>query len=707
MGIFDNGPLQYKATFINSKGILTNYQTLRLYLDPKSFGNCSMICSPTRYLALIAWMLVMIPNAWATPLPDTLRLSEFAERISLRSKAQLLTASPSLTWAQARMRSDWQAGQTSLTTSSKQAYWLRTLIHNDSDSLQSLFVYSANVHQSVTFYLSIGGVLRQLQSGNLTPTPEWSTDENDLYVRFEVPPQTSLELYVRIANKPGWLPTFTGIDTPRPSLMLSLEKAAYHYRRSQAELLRNLPELSYRTWIQGALGFCVIFVGLIYWRYRMRIYRYYWLYILGAFGFAVLKTRSYTPLGHWLSYYPMLRTHLLEVAMWGSLGAYVFFLNELLDLGRLHPPTYRWLRRIGWGLIGYGVLYGLVMLLTNDGGFHQFTYWGVRFVAIPLNVGIILWIALRLKPLLWQYVVWGNVLMASVGVMAWLRGGEVLLKGVKLPASLDDLFTVSFGVLLEILVFSLALAHRIRLIDDERQANQRAYIRELEQKSSYEKRLAEIEMLALRSQMNPHFLFNSLNSLEYFILAGEEQKATQYLSKFSRLLRLILNHSREETITLAEELTALRLYLEIEATRFGEDFKFSIEISQDIAQEHIVIPPLLLQPFVENAIWHGLMQSHQHDKRLEVSIVAQSDKKLLMEIRDNGIGRQQAAHLKSKSVVRHKSHGMEITSQRIELFNRSYPSKISIEVLDLQQHKQSGTLVRIAYQLEDIPQMNV
>jgi hypothetical protein len=659
-----------------------------------------MIQVPTRYIILLGWFLTGW-GATAQPLPDTLRLGEFTERKNLRAGAVLLEASPALTLEQAQHHLQWQKASQDLPIKGDRAYWMRVFIENDSDSTERLFVYTANINQSVTFYVMRGGQTTVLKSGNLTPTPDWSTDENDLYVVFELAPHQTAELYGRIAQVRSWFAPFTGVYAPKPSLLLALEKEAYHYRRSQQEIRRNLPELSYRTWIQGALGFCLLFVGLIYWRYQLRIYRYYFFYVLGAFGFAILKTRTYTPLGHWLSHYPLLRSHLLEVCMWAGLGAYVFFLNELLDLKRLHPPTFGWMKRIGWILVGYGVFYGLVMLLTNDGGFHQITYWGVRLVAIPVNVGIILWIALRVKPPLWQYVVWGNVLMATVGIMAWLRGGEVILKGVKFPASLDDLFTVSFGVLLEILVFSLALAQRIRLIDNEREASQRAYISELEQKSSYQKRLAEIEMMALRSQMNPHFLFNSLNSLEYFILAGEEQKATQYLSKFSRLLRLILNHSRKETITLAEELTALRLYLEIEATRFGEDFSFRIETSQHLDQEQIIIPPLLLQPFVENAIWHGLMQSNRPDKVLQVRILEQSGGILIMEIQDNGIGRKQAASLKSRSVVRQKSHGMEITTQRIELFNRNYPSQISIEVLDLQQHQQqTGTLVRISYALD-------
>ena len=659
-----------------------------------------MIHGFARYILLWGWFLSSMGIS-AQPAVDTIKLSTFTERFSLHTKALLLETPPTATFTQIQHSRAWQTIPKDLLTHANRAYWLNVLLHNDSDTTKQLFTYTSNANQAVMLYTQQGKSVNMLQSGTMIATPYWASDENDLYIPLMLAPRATLQVYIRIAKVQGWLPQWTGLDAPKPSLSIFVEQEAYHYKRTQAEIRRNLPELSYRSWIQGALGFCLLFVGLIYWRYRLNIYRYYFLYILGAFTFALLKTRTYTPLGHWLSYYPLLRTHLLEVAMWVSLAAYVFFLNELLNLRQLHAPTFGWFRRIGWLLAGYGFFYGSVMLLTNDGGFHQFTYWAIRFIVLPLNIVIIGWVAFKIKSPLAKYVVWGNVLMATVGTLAWLRGGEILLKGIKLPASLDDLFTVSFGVLLEILVFSLALAHRIKLIDDERQVNQLAYISELEQKTSYEKRLAQIEMLALRSQMNPHFLFNSLNSLEYFILAGKEHQATQYLSKFSRLLRLILNHSREETISLAEELTALRLYLEIEATRFGDDFQYRIEVSQHIDQEQVIIPPLLLQPFVENAIWHGLMQSERADKTLHLRITSQSEKILLMEIQDNGIGRKQAAQFKSKSVVKQKSYGLEITNQRIELFNRNYPSQISIEVVDLQQHKQTGTLIRIRYQLKE------
>jgi signal transduction histidine kinase len=387
----------------------------------------------------------------------------------------------------------------------------------------------------------------------------------------------------------------------------------------------------------------------------------------------------------------------MESVMWWGIGSYLFFIVELLDLPKNHPHIQRRFRQMAFGLTGYGLLYLVLMLLTNDGGLQQISFWGGRIVAIPIYVITLLWVVRRAQSPMVPYVLAANAVLGFFGIIAWLRAGEVILKGVKLPANVDDLLTLSFAVVMEILVLSLALAQRFRLLEKEKTESQRAYFEELEAKAANEKRMAETEMLALRSQMNPHFLFNSLNSLEYLIVAHDEAKATQYLAKFSKLLRMTLTHSREDAISLADELTALRYYLEIEATRLGEGFSYSIEVAKEIDLDSVMIPPLLLQPFVENAIWHGLMPSHQPDKRLTVKIAQKLADQLEFEIEDNGIGLQQATELRNRSTMKRKSYGMEITQRRIELFNRTYPNQLHIEVFDLQKDSRTGTLVRIGY----------
>ena len=184
-------------------------------------------------------------------------------------------------------------------------------------------------------------------------------------------------------------------------------------------------------------------------------------------------------------------------------------------------------------------------------------------------------------------------------------------------------------------------------------------------KASLRQRAKELEIQALRSQMNPHFIFNCLNAINYFILNHETEAASDYLTKFSRLMRMIMNHSRHSLITLAEELEVLQLYLDMERLRFKDAFDYEFILDEELDAEDISIPPLLLQPFIENAIWHGLMHKEERGM-LTIALTAGNDI-LTCIIRDNGVGRQRAAFLKSKSAEKHKSMGLQITAERMAL----------------------------------------
>jgi tetratricopeptide (TPR) repeat protein len=214
-------------------------------------------------------------------------------------------------------------------------------------------------------------------------------------------------------------------------------------------------------------------------------------------------------------------------------------------------------------------------------------------------------------------------------------------------------------------------------------------------KTALLQRAKELEVQALRSQMNPHFIFNCLNAINRFVLSHETEAASDYLTKFSRLMRMIMNHSRHATVTLAEETEMLQLYLDMERLRFKDAFDYSIEMLPDADMGEIFIPPLLMQPFVENAVWHGLMHK---DERGLLSIRMSLDGQVLTcIIRDNGIGRKKAALLKSKSVEKHKSMGLQITAERMALLTGAGIEKPFFTIQDLydEEGNAAGTQVTL------------
>lgn len=196
-----------------------------------------------------------------------------------------------------------------------------------------------------------------------------------------------------------------------------------------------------------------------------------------------------------------------------------------------------------------------------------------------------------------------------------------------------------------------------------------------------EKRNLENEQKLLRSQMNPHFIFNSLNSIQGFISANDSFKAMGFLSKFGHLIRRILENSRENFITLENEIETLRLYIEMEKLRFKDVFDYEIIVDDNLDTENTFIPPLIIQPFVENAIVHGLSPKGKNGK-LTVSFRKENNN-LIIKVTDNGVGREQSSLLKTDTENKHKSLGVKLTRERLTLMGKKAKAAVSFVINDL------------------------
>jgi hypothetical protein len=192
---------------------------------------------------------------------------------------------------------------------------------------------------------------------------------------------------------------------------------------------------------------------------------------------------------------------------------------------------------------------------------------------------------------------------------------------------------------------------------------------------------AELKMQALRTQMNPHFIFNCLNSINRFILENNRPDSSRYLNKFSKLIRMILQNSQSSFIPLKSELESLVLYIDMEMMRFDNHFTYKIIIPPELNMSMLKVPPLILQPYVENAVWHGLM--HKEEKGELVIEVLQKEKDLFLKITDNGIGRKQAERIASKSATKHKSMGLLITADRIAMMQSANGNGSAVIINDL------------------------
>jgi len=222
-----------------------------------------------------------------------------------------------------------------------------------------------------------------------------------------------------------------------------------------------------------------------------------------------------------------------------------------------------------------------------------------------------------------------------------------------------------------------------------------------QEKLSFEEKLAkqkaEQEMQLLRAQMNPHFLFNSLNSIHNCILQKDTLTVASSLTKFSRLVRYILESSRHAIVTLKSELATLELYMQLEQMRFNTKFEYKIIIESGMSEEQIVIPPLILQPFIENSIWHGLLPSGTKGL-IEISIRKNEDK-IFFTISDNGIGRDKSKELNKNRDEHHTSYGLEITKERLQHHNKLNAQSTAFTIIDLYDNNGNATGTKVEFEL--------
>ncbi|MET0300922.1 MAG: histidine kinase, partial [Flavitalea sp.] len=241
-------------------------------------------------------------------------------------------------------------------------------------------------------------------------------------------------------------------------------------------------------------------------------------------------------------------------------------------------------------------------------------------------------------------------------------------------------------------IASLCANKIVRTRAEEEKEKAQAILMDTQQK------MADVEMQALRAQMNPHFIFNCLNSINRYIVKSDQATASLYLTRFAKLIRLILDNSNSKNVILANELEALKLYIEMEALRFDKKFTYSIIIDESVRADTVEVPPLIIQPYVENAIWHGLLHK-ETEGYLLIFVSRLSENMIQCIIEDNGIGRDKANELKSKSAVTRKSLGMKLTENRLSLLNKYAELTASVDIIDLRDERKTAEGTKVVLKI--------
>lgn len=337
-----------------------------------------------------------------------------------------------------------------------------------------------------------------------------------------------------------------------------------------------------------------------------------------------------------------------------------------MDAKNLYPLIDKAGKIIEWIILGF-VTAVLISIFSNPLSTSLYIIVTTeRLMMIAFAVVTNLYIILNLKDRRGLYIVAGSTMLLTGSVTALVLG---------------DIQYFMIGVIIEIFIFGMGLGILMKRREDER--------------SVLNKEMEKVKMRALQTQMNPHFIFNSLNSIRSYMIKNETKEASGYLSKFSRLIRQILEYSTEEFITLKEELQVLSLYVQIEQLRFRDEFGFIIKVDESLNDEELIVPPLIVQPFLENAIWHGLMQK-QGEKKIEL-FVEDAGNKLKIVLRDNGIGRDEASRNNVGKQKENRSMAIDLTRQRIEMLEEKDKKGDKVTIIDLYDDSRApkGTEVRL------------
>lgn len=404
---------------------------------------------------------------------------------------------------------------------------------------------------------------------------------------------------------------------------------------------------------------------------------------------------------------------------------YFYFFLYFLDIKSYFPKLTRAFKRIlFWGIVVSSFLFVLTILLQISWIFDY--YFLFLFVPLVLAMACIAIVKATKTPgFLKYYFIIGSVIYLGFAIVSLVLSfvDYDYSTSITFLSKSFYLYPILFfyvGVFVEQIMFSLGLSYRVKNINEKlieqhernvlinQKLNQNLEKRksEIEKltkkaeeervaqlKSAYDAQINKLQLSLLHNQMNPHFIFNALNSIKVYLIENDKEKAIYYLNKFSKLIRIILESSRGEAISLSEELEIIKLYVGIEKIRLEDSIQVSFDIPYNLSLNHVKVPPLLLQPFVENAIWHGL-SSLKENKKLHFK-ARSLDQGIQFKIIDNGIGRAASKQLNKQKSVKKNSLGLKISNERIAFFNKKEKVNYSFEIYDLkdQQNETCGTEV--------------
>ena len=387
---------------------------------------------------------------------------------------------------------------------------------------------------------------------------------------------------------------------------------------------------------------------------------------------------------------------------------YFFFFAQFLDIKNINRTWYKIITLPVLILLTLNILsYLMVLVLKNESVFISIQKTFIILITIQIVISFL--ILIKVKNNLKLYIIFGGIFLFLCSIIGEESVRE--LPFINISKKMGD-FIFYVGLFIENIAFSFALGHQQRINSNEKRAFYKNFLDESKknellkdqiyhenqkrllienQQIKFRQEISDLKLSILQSQMNPHFIFNALNSIKHYILQHDTKNAEEYLTKFSKMIRTILIASTVKDFTLEQELETIKIYVDIENLRFSDKINFEIKISPEIDVTKVKLPPMILQPFIENAIIHGI--STVPNKKIQIDIQPKTEF-IEITITDNGIGRNEAAKVVGISTPNRKSMGTQIAKGMMSNYFES--KNHTIKYIDLEENEISkGTKVII------------
>ena len=429
------------------------------------------------------------------------------------------------------------------------------------------------------------------------------------------------------------------------------------------------------AWIRGALLFVATYSLILYFFNKRSQYLYYSLFLYCFFVY-FLKNISH---GLLESSYEYINFSLLFF----GLAAYIAFSRDVLETKKKIPEWDQLLVLSMRFIFVFAFIFIAIQILLGYSYQEKLFIFLMPIIAVFTILTYIVLTKIEGKHV--TFFIIGSLSYLLLAFTSYLLK-QVLEENYLESMGIQPKFLMYVGAIVEIIMTAFLLGNKLKLFEQNK-------IKAELELASKTKEMADLKMTVLQTQMDPHFLYNSLNSINNFVLQHDKEKASDYITKFSRLIREVLKNSANLTISLEDDLGILGLYIKLEQMRMTDGFDYIVTIDESINLREIQVPPLFMQPYIENAIWHGFNNKKDY-KKISLSIYDEEDN-IRCEIIDNGVGIKESEAKAAKYKSDRKPFGLKASEDRIKLLHEN--QKVYVIIEDISDFKETGTKVTIKF----------